>query len=70
MALISFLLAISKTNFKKIEDDDDNDDDDDDDDVVVDDDDDDVDEDDDDGLPMVGDLLVVAGGHKETLPLS
>ena len=27
-------------------------------------------DDDNEGLPMVGDLLVVASGHRETLPLS
>ena len=35
-----------------------------------DDDNDDVDNDDDDAPSMVGDLLMVVGGHKETLPLS
>ena len=60
------------------EDDEDGEDDDDDDDDVDDDvdnddddvDDDDDDDDDDDEEPMVGDLLVVASGHRETLPLS
>ena len=57
------------------DDDDDDDDDNDDDDNDDDDNDDDADHDDhdhddngDDGPPMVGGLLVVVGGHKETLP--
>ena len=51
-------------------DDNDNDNYDDDDDDDDDNDDDDDDDDDDDCWPIVRDLLVVASGHRETLPLS